>query len=432
MIETVPPSPPPSPSRLTDMRPQGRFRPHLQVRLLLGFVLGMGGGTLAGLFASTSPATALLMRWVVKPVEQAFLFAMFLLIVPLLVSAIVSGIARLRSMAGMRRLLFSTLAHMLAASLAAAVIGLAMANLFRPGDVVPTEIGQQILAASHPQAPQGWLDAAFSYAAVERPILIVILASVLTGVALTFLRTRRSGQVLANSERVFDAGLRVLGYVAHLAPIAVACFMFDLTLVFGWHLLLYLSAYVGVVVAALLLQVALTFFAVVWMRGGVTPAVFLRGVQEPAVIAFCTSSSNATLPSALKAAELDLHLPPRAARLVLGVGTIANQGGTAIYTAVTVLFIAQFFGMDLSLGKQGMVLAVAALAGMGTIGVPAGSLPTVAAVLALTGLPPEGIGLVVGVDRLLDMFRTMVNVVGDIAIATAVSRDQQGRTLPAM
>jgi Na+/H+-dicarboxylate symporter len=429
MIEPVPPSPPPPPPRLTDMRPQGRFRPHLQVRLLFGFVLGMGGGTLAGLFASTSQATALLMRLVVKPVEQAFLFAMFLLIVPLLVSAIVSGIARLRSMAGMRRLLFSTLAHMLAASLAAAVIGLAMANLFRPGDVVPTEIGQQILAASH---PQGCLDAAFSYAAVERPIVIVILASVLTGGALTFLRTRRSGQVLANSERVFDAGLRVLGYVAHLAPIAVACFMFDLTLVFGWHLLLYLSAYVGVVVAALLLQVALTFLAVVWMRGGVTPMAFLSGVQEPAVIAFCTSSSNATLPSALKAAELDLHLPPRAARLVLGVGTIANQGGTAIYTAVTVLFIAQFFGMDLSLGKQGMVLAVAALAGMGTIGVPAGSLPTVAAVLALTGLPPEGIGLVVGVDRLLDMFRTMVNVIGDIAIATAVSRDQQGRTLTAM
>ncbi|MFT4056909.1 MAG: dicarboxylate/amino acid:cation symporter [Novosphingobium sp.] len=427
MIETAPPPLPPSADHA-----RRRLRPHLQVRLLAGFLLGMGGGTLAGLFASDSPATTLLMRWVVKPVEQAFLFALFLLIVPLLVSAIVSGTARLRNMAGMRRLLFSTLAHMLAASLAAGLIGLAMVNLFRPGDVVPAEIGQQLLAAGHSSAPPRGFGALFSYAAVERPIMIVIVGSVLVGMTLTFLRTRRSGRVLATSERVFDAGMHVLGYVARLAPIAVAAFMFDLTLVFGWHLLLYLSAYVGVVVAALMLQVMLTFFAVVWMRGGVTPAAFLRGVQEPAVIAFCTSSSNATLPSALRAAELDLRLPPRVARLVLGVGTIANQGGTAIYTAVTVLFIAQFFGMDLSLGKQGMVLAVAALAGMGTIGVPAGSLPTVAAVLALTGLPPEGIGLVVGVDRLLDMFRTMVNVVGDIAIATAVSRDQQGRTLPAM
>ncbi|PNU03281.1 dicarboxylate/amino acid:cation symporter [Novosphingobium guangzhouense] len=427
MIETAPPSLPPS-----DAAARSRFRPHLQVRLLAGFLLGMGGGTLAGLFASDSPATALLMRWVVKPVEQAFLFALFLLIVPLLVSAIVSGIARMRNMAGMRRLLLSTLAHMLAASLAAALIGLAMVNLFRPGDVVPAEIGQQLLAAGHAAAPPKGLSsgfgALFSYAAVERPIMIVIVASVLVGIVLTFLRTRRSGHVLATSERVFDAGMHVLGYVARLAPIAVAAFMFDLTLVFGWHLLLYLSAYVGVVVAALLLQVALTFFAVVWMRGGVTPAAFLRGVQEPAVIAFCTSSSNATLPSALRAAELDLRLSPRVARLVLGVGTIANQGGTAIYTAVTVLFIAQFFGMDLSLGRQALVLAVAALAGMGTIGVPAGSLPTVAAVLALAGLPPEGIGLVVGVDRLLDMFRTMVNVVGDLAVATAVSQDQKATT----
>ncbi|WP_443478296.1 dicarboxylate/amino acid:cation symporter [Novosphingobium aerophilum] len=427
MIETANPSLPPS-----GIRPRNRFKPHLQVWLLGGLLLGMGGGTLAGLFAGDSPATALLMHWFVKPVEQAFLFALFLLIVPLLISAIVSGIARIRNMAGMRQLLVSTLAHMLAASVAAALIGLAMANLFRPGDVVPAEIGQQLLAASHAPASPGMIDTLFSYAAVERPIKIVIIASVLAGMVLTFLRTRRTGHVLATSERVFDAGMHVLAHVARLAPVAVACFMFDLTLVFGWHLLLYLSAYVAVVVAALLLQIALTFFAVVWMRGEVTPLAFLRGVQEPAVIAFCTSSSNATLPSALRAAELDLRLPPRVARLVLGTGTIANQGGTAIYTAVTVLFIAQFFGMDLSLGRQGLVLAVAALAGMGTIGVPAGSLPTVAAVLALTGLPAEGIGLVIGVDRLLDMFRTMVNVVGDIAIATAVSHDRRKRSLPKM
>jgi DAACS family dicarboxylate/amino acid:cation (Na+ or H+) symporter len=379
------------------------------------------------------------MRWVVKPVEEGFLLAMVILIVPLLVSAIVSGIARLRDMAGMGRLLLSTLAYMLAASLAAAMIGLAMVDLFRPGDVVPAEIGQQLLAAGRPAPTYGWVQAVLAHTVlshaslshaprlIERPILPLIVVSVVAGLALTVVRTRRSGQVLATSERVFDAGMRILVQVGRMAPLAVACFMFDLTLLFGWHLLLYLSAYVAVVIAALLLQVVLTFFAVVWMRGGVMPLAFLRGVQEPAVIAFCTSSSNLTLPSALRAAEHDLHLPPRVARLVLGVGTIANQGGTAIYTAVTVLFIAQFFGMDLALGQQGVVLAVAVLAGMGTIGVPAGSLPTVAVVLALTGLPAEGIGLVIGVDRLLDMARTVVNVMGDLAIATAVSREERAR-----
>ncbi|HIQ18349.1 MAG TPA: dicarboxylate/amino acid:cation symporter [Novosphingobium capsulatum] len=408
--------------------------------LLGGFLAGLAGGTLTGLFASASPVTAWVMRWVVKPVEEGFLLAMVILIVPLLVSAIVSGIARLRDMAGMGRLLLATLAYMLAASLAAAMIGLAMVDLFRPGDVVPAEIGQQLLAAGRPAPTYGWVQAVLAHTVlshaslshavfprlIERPILPLIVVSVVAGLALTVVRTRRSGQVLATSERVFDAGMRILVQVGRMAPLAVACFMFDLTLLFGWHLLLYLSAYVAVVMAALLLQVVLTFFAVVWMRGGVMPLAFLRGVQEPAVIAFCTSSSNLTLPSALRAAEHDLHLPPRVARLVLGVGTIANQGGTAIYTAVTVLFIAQFFGMDLALGQQGVVLAVAVLAGMGTIGVPAGSLPTVAVVLALTGLPAEGIGLVIGVDRLLDMARTVVNVMGDLAIATAVSREERG------
>jgi L-cystine uptake protein TcyP (sodium:dicarboxylate symporter family) len=258
------------------------------------------------------------MRWVVKPVEEGFLLAMVILIVPLLVSAIVSGIARLRDMAGMGRLLLSTLAYMLAASLAAAMIGLAMVDLFRPGDVVPAEIGQQLLAAGRPAPTYGWVQAVLAHTVlshagfprlIERPILPLIVVSVVAGLALTVVRTRRSGQVLATSERVFDAGMRILVQVGRMAPLAVACFMFDLTLLFGWHLLLYLSAYVAVVIAALLLQVVLTFFAVVWMRGGVMPLAFLRGVQEPAVIAFCTSSSNLTLPSALRAAEHDLHLP---------------------------------------------------------------------------------------------------------------------------
>lgn len=400
----------------------------LQVRLLVGFAVGMAGGTLAGLFAHDLEVTGLLMRWVIRPIEQAFLCVLFMLIVPMLVSAMVSGLARIRSTSGMGRLLLSSLAYMLGVSISAALIGLAMANLFRPGDVVPAEIGQQLLGARGPDAPAGWLGTALSFPGVERRLVLVALAfSLIAGVVLALLRPPRAGWLLGASERVFDGGMRVLVLVTRFAPFAIACFMFDMTLVFGWHLLVYLSAYVGVVVAALLLQVVLTFFAVVWMRGGLSPLAFLRGVQEAALIAFCTSSSNATLPTALKAAEIDLGLQPRAARLVLGVGTVANQSGTAIYTAVTVLFIAQFFGMDLSLGQQGLLLAVAALAGMGTIGVPAGSLPTVAAVLALNGLPAEGIGLVIGVDRLLDMFRTMVNVVGDLAIAVAVSRDQQVR-----
>ncbi len=142
------------------------------------------------------------------------------------------------------------------------------------------------------------------------------------------------------------------------------------------------------------------------------------------VVAFSTASSNATLPTALKVAEEKLLLPPRVSRFVLTIGATANQNGTAIFEGVTVLFLAQFFNVELSLGQQVVVMLVCILGGVGTAGVPAGSLPVVALILGMVGVPPEGIGLILGVDRLLDMSRTVVNVTGDLAAAVVVSRGE--------
>lgn len=398
-----------------------RLRPH--ILLFAGFAVGAGAGTLAEFLAPNDALTSQILTWFVRPVEQVFLSALFLLIVPLLFSAIVSGVSRIRGTAGMQGLLTTTLAYMVAVSASAALIGLAMANLFRPGDGIPPEIGQQLLTAHTRYIPQSLMNLASGSHAVNGWILTMVILSFVIGGALPLLRKQGGHRLLAACERLFEIGMQVLAFVTRFAPVAVACFMFDMTVMFGWHLLLYLSAYIVVVVAALALQIGITFFVVVWMRGEMPPMVFLRSVHEAALIAFCTSSSNATLPTALKVAEADLGLPARVVRPVLGIGTVANQSGTTIYIAVTVLFVGQFFGMDLTLHRQAIVFAIAALAGMGTIGVPAGALPTVATVLTLTGLPPEGIGLVIGVDRLLDMFRTVVNVVGDLAISVAIARE---------
>lgn len=391
--------------------------------LLGGFAVGAGAGTCVKLFAPAHPMIAPLLAWFVRPVEQLFLGTLFVLIVPLLFSAIVSGVSRLRGTAGMPGLLATTLGYMLAISASAALIGLSMANLFRPGDGIPPEIGRQLLSMHVPHFPQSLQGLAPDLSSVTGAVMVMVIASFAIGGALPLLRRQNRQWLLATCERLFAIGMAILSLVTRFAPIAVACFMFDVTVMFGWHLLLYLSAYVFVVIAALALQIGVTFFAVVWMRGDLAPGVFLRSVQEAALIAFSTSSSNATLPTALKVAEVDLKLPGRIVRPVLGIGTVSNQSGTTIYIAVTVLFVGQFFGMDLSLGRQALVLAVATLAGMGTVGVPGGSLPTVATLLAVAGLPPEGIGLVVGVDRLLDMFRTLVNVVGDLAAAVALARE---------
>jgi DAACS family dicarboxylate/amino acid:cation (Na+ or H+) symporter len=152
---------------------------------------------------------------------------------------------------------------------------------------------------------------------------------------------------------------------------------------------------------------------------------FFRSIREAMLTAFSTASSNATLPTSLLVAERNLKLPSHVSRFVLTIGSTANQNGTALFEGVTVLFLAQFFGVDLSFSQQLMVVFICILGGIGTAGVPAGSIPVVVMILGLVGIPPEGIGMILGVDRFLDMCRTTLNVTGDLAAAVVVSRGEE-------
>jgi DAACS family dicarboxylate/amino acid:cation (Na+ or H+) symporter len=215
--------------------------------------------------------------------------------------------------------------------------------------------------------------------------------------------------------------MKLIGLVIKLAPLAIFCFMFNLAAQFGWDLLFRLAAYVGVVLLALAIQMFGVFPLLLRVLANKSPFAFFRETQEAFVMAFATSSSNATLPTALRVAEERLKLPPRVSRFVLTIGATANQNGTAMFEGVTVLFLAQFFGVELGLSSQLFVMLVCILAGIGTAGVPAGSLPVIALILGGVGVPPEGIGLILGVDRFLDMCRTTLNVIGDLVAATVIS-----------
>jgi Na+/H+-dicarboxylate symporter len=216
--------------------------------------------------------------------------------------------------------------------------------------------------------------------------------------------------------------MRLILIVIKLAPIAVACFMFNLAALFGWDLLIRLSAYVGVVLLALGIQMFVVFPLLLATLGKKNPITFFRETQEASLMAsFSTASSNATLPTSLRVADERLGLPRRISRFVLTIGATANQNGTAMFEGVTVIFLAQFFGIDLTLGQQIMVMLVCILGGIGTAGVPAGSLPVVALILAMVGIQPEAIALVLGVDRFLDMCRTTLNVIGDLVAAQVIS-----------
>lgn len=379
--------------------------------------------------------------YVTQPIGQIFLRLLFMLVIPLLFSALVVGVAEMGDIGALKRVGLRTLVYTVLVSAIGVVIALAVVNLIRPGDGVDPALAQALLAdssagaraivASARDAPTG-MEAVLGIvpsnvigAAAGNDILAVMFFALVFGIGLVLVRSPAATQLKTVIEGLFEVTMRLIGIVIRLAPLAVACFMFNLAALFGWELLIRLSAYVGVVLLALGIHMLVTYSLSVRFLGGMSPLAFFRQSQEAMVMAFSTASSNATLPTAIRVAENNLGVPPRIARFVLTIGATANQNGTAIFEGVTVLFLAQFFGVSLDLGSQVTVVLVCILGGIGTAGVPAGSLPVVALILGMVGVPPEGIGLVLGVDRFLDMCRTTLNVTGDLVATVVVARGEE-------
>lgn len=260
------------------------------------------------------------------------------------------------------------------------------------------------------------------HAAAEGELLAVMFFALMVGVAIVLKPTPATLRFKEMIQGLNEIVMTLIGLVIRLTPYAVAALMFALTARFGWELLAKLGHYAF----AVLLAIALHMFIVLplWVRlmGGMSPLRFFRESQEAILTAFSTSSSTGTLPTTLKVAEENLKLPPKVARFVLTIGASANHHGTALFEGLTTLFLVQCFGVELGLGQQVMVLGLCILGSIGTAGVPAGSLPVIAMILTYLHVPPEGIALILGVDRFLDMCRTALNVTGDLATAVVVAR----------
>jgi Na+/H+-dicarboxylate symporter len=194
--------------------------------------------------------------------------------------------------------------------------------------------------------------------------------------------------------------------------------------------LVQLAWFVLTVTLALAIHFFVVFPLLLKFVGRMSPIAFFKRAEPAILTAFSTSSSSATLPTTLQVAEERLGVPRRVGRFVCTLGATANMNGTALFEGVTVLFLAQFFGVDLSLGQQIMILFVCILGGIGAAGVPGGSLPVIASILVMFGIPPEGIGLILGVDRFLDMCRTTVNVTGDLVGSVVVARGEPAEVEP--
>ena len=419
----------------------------LQWRMLIGFLGGLFAGLAVHYGAADAPWVDAATTYVTGPIGQIFLRLLFMLVIPLLVSALIVGVAEMGEMRALKTVGLRTLVYTVVVSSIAVAVSLLVVNLLQPGAGVDPTLARTLIAQGAEGAKaiterageaKTGMDALVAIvpnnvfsAMSENDVLAVMFFALFFGIGLMLVQTPQTAALKSVVEGVFEVAMRLIGLVIQLAPIAIFCFMFNLAAQFGWDLIIRLSAYVGVVLLALGLQMFVVFPIILKTLASKSPIAFFRETQEAFVMAFATASSNATLPTSLRVAHDQLRLPDRVARFVLTIGATANQNGTAMFEGVTVIFLAQFFGIDLTLTQQIFVMLVCILGGIGTAGVPSGSLPVVALICAMVGVDPIGIGLILGVNHFLDMCRTTLNVTGDLTLATIVAHGETDASLPA-
>ena len=407
-------------------------------RMLAGLLAGVVLGVAAHLAFGEAPALREFVRLVTEPAGRIFLRLLFMLVLPLIVSALALGVSGLGDFRTLGRIGLKTLAYTVVVSTIAVLIGVVMVNAVQPGRGLSPTLKAVLLAqasaAPAPTPSAGATGVDFLVALVPNNVvkamgdgdmLAVMVFALLLGAGLSVTRTEYARRLEEMLQGLYDVTMRLLAFVIGLAPLGVACLTFTLTARLGYDVLWQLGAYVLTVIVALAIQQFVVYpVSVAWL-GRTSPLAFFRGIREAMLTAFSTASSNATLPTSLAVAERELRLPSHVSRFVLTLGSTANQNGTALFEGVTVLFLAQFYGIELTLAQQVTVVFICILGGIGTAGVPAGSLPVVAMILGMVGIPVEGIGMILGVDRLLDMCRTTLNVTGDLAAAVVISRGEE-------
>ena len=244
------------------------------------------------------------------------------------------------------------------------------------------------------------------------------------GAALTMIPAERAKPMLGFLEALQDIVIKIVEIAMRLAPYGVTGLIFGVTSRFGFHLLQPLAAYVAVVLGALILHVVINISAIIRFLVGMSPLLFFGRIRSALVTAFSTSGSSATLPTALATAEQNLGIPSHIAGFVLPLGSTMCMNGTALFEGITVIFLCQVFGVDLSLGGMIVVIVMSVITAIGAAGVPGGSIPLLVGILTMMGVPGEGIAIVLGVDRILDMSRTTVNVWGDLTATAFVAKSE--------
>nr|WP_164502751.1 dicarboxylate/amino acid:cation symporter [Nitrosomonas oligotropha] len=345
-----------------------------------------------------------------------------MVLIPLVFTSIVVGVANLRSHQQMNRVWQVTLIFFMSTMAFAVVLGLAAANIFRPGSELQIAMFQD--AMQNFQATQMSLPdffAHFLHSLFQNPIaalaqgnvLAVVIFALLLGIALV-IGGERYRNILTLMQEFLELIMMLVGWIMRLAPFGIMALVLQLVATQDTSLIMVMLKFVAVVLGTTLLHGVVVLPLILYLITGVTPYKFWLGAREALITAFATSSSAATLPVTLRCAEQHLHVKRDVAGFVIPLGATVNMDGTALYEAIAALFIANLVGVELSLMQQMIVFVTAMLAAMGAPGIPSAGMVTMVMVLQSVGLPAEAIAILLPIDRILDTFRTMVNVEGDL------------------
>lgn len=424
-----------------------RFRISLHNRIFIGMLVGI----VSGIVLRDSGADADTIQTVekfVKPVGDIFLRMIFMMVIPLVLTALSLGVAEFGDLGKLGRIGFRMFKYTLVVTTISVMLGVTMATVFQPGaSLSPADrtallerfrsgvqevqmnakfsgkpVGD-IISSIVPKNPFEDMVHAFDPSYSGGGLLAVMFFALIFGYAMSKSDPEKVSTLKSFMEGLNEVVMKVIGYAMKLAPFGVASLLFMLTVNLGTAILLVLLKYVLVVIAALAIHQFVTY-SIILRMSGMNPLFFFRNTSEVMLTAFSTSSSNATLPTAIKTTIEKLKMPKDISQFILTIGSTGNQNGTALYEGITILFLAQCFGVHLGIAQQILVVFISVLAGIGSAGVPGGSMPVIMLILISIGIPGESIALIYGVDRILDMSRTVLNVMGDITATVYISHKE--------
>lgn len=426
----------------------------LHTKIFIGMVVGVAAGLIVKNWGLSQETLDSIASWV-EPVGRIFMNLIFMMVIPLILSALTLGIAEIGDLRKLGRIGMRLLIYTLVVSFIAVMIGITMVNIFNPGNRISTETREylvnefgsqaataqtQAIAAKErtigdilvnliPKNPLEEMANAFNSSHTGGGLLSVMIFALIFGIAMASVGVEKTATLRAFLEGLYEVVTKVISYAMSLAPYGVAALLFNMVLNVGADFLISLLWYVLIVLAALAIHQFVVYSIILKYFANRDPVKFMKDMSEVTLTAFSTSSSNATLPTAIKVSIEKLKIPKSIAHFVLTIGSTGNQNGTALFEGITVLFLAQCFNVELTFVSQITVVLLCILAGVGTAGVPGGSLPVIVTILVSIGIPGEAIALIYGVDRILDMARTTLNVNGDITAAAYIqyAEEKAGR-----